>query len=110
MKTLIIAVALAGAVASAALVGAAGPARATHPGVANGRIAFGATRDGNTDVYSVLPNGAAAQRLTDDPGADICPAYSADGKWVAWCGPRRDLADEAKRDREAPTHRLWRVP
>jgi streptogramin lyase len=83
MKTLIIAV----AVASAALVGAAGPARATYSGVANGRIAFGATLDGNTDVYSVMPNGAAPQRLTDDPGADICPAYSADGKWVAWCGP-----------------------
>jgi streptogramin lyase/Tol biopolymer transport system component len=87
MKTLIIAVALAAAVASAALVGAAGPARATYPGVANGRIAFGATLDENTDVYSVMPNGAAAQRLTHDPGADICPAYSADGKWVAWCGP-----------------------
>jgi Tol biopolymer transport system component len=70
-----------------AVVGAIAPAWATYPGTTNGRIAFGITLDGNTDVYSVLPNGAAARRLTDEPAADICPAYSADGKWVAWCGP-----------------------
>jgi hypothetical protein len=87
MKKLIIALALGGAVASAALVGAAGPARATYPGLENGRIAFGITLDGNTDVYTVMPNGDAAHRLTDDPGADICPAYSADGKWVACARP-----------------------
>jgi Tol biopolymer transport system component len=86
MKKLIIALALGSAIASAALVGAAGPASATYPGLENGRIAFGITLDGNTDVYSVMPDGAALHRLTDDPASDICPAYSADGKWIAWCG------------------------
>ena len=60
-------------------------ARATYPGSTDGRIVFGATVDGNADVYSVLPNGEALQRLTDDPGMDACPAYSADGKTIAWC-------------------------
>jgi Tol biopolymer transport system component len=76
--------------AIATLVGAvtlAAGASATYPGATNGRLAFGITIDGNTDVYSVLPNGKALHRLTDDPGSDACPAYSADGKWIAWCGP-----------------------
>jgi TolB protein len=76
---------LAGAVATTLLAAAAVPARATYPGTVPGRLAFGITVDGNTDVYSVLPNGRALRRLTDDPGSDICPAYSADGKWIAWC-------------------------
>jgi Tol biopolymer transport system component len=73
------------AVALAVAIGTAGPARATYPGATNGRLAFGATVDGNTDLYSVLPDGQALHRLTDDPGFDACPAYSADGGWIAWC-------------------------
>ena len=83
-------------------------AQATYPGSTDGRIVFGATVDVNADVYSVLPNGEALQRLTDDPGMDACPAYSADGKTIAWCHPRagddrpvRDLGDEAERNRQA---------
>jgi Tol biopolymer transport system component len=75
---------------TAAVVGAAvlaAGATATYPGATNGRLAFGITVDGNTDVYSVLPSGEALHRLTDDPGFDACPAYSSDGKWIAWCGP-----------------------
>ena len=82
----------------------AGIARASYPGETNGRLAFGTTVDGNTDVYSVLPNGEALHRLTNDPGFDACPAYSADGKSIAWCSSRRrrdrpvrDLDDEAER-------------
>lgn len=73
--------------AMAALVGAAGPADATYPGTTNGRLAFGIAVDGNTDVYSVMPDGGGRHRLTDDPAPDICPAYSTDGKQIAWCGP-----------------------
>jgi Tol biopolymer transport system component len=80
-------VTLAGVLALAALSGAVTTARATYPGNTNGRLAFAITVDGNTDVYSVLPNGHALHRLTDDPGFDACPAYSADGERIAWCGP-----------------------
>jgi TolB protein len=61
-------------------------AYATYPGATNGRLAFGVISDGgNSDIYSVRPNGGALRRLTDDPGFDACPAYSADGRFIAWC-------------------------
>src|SRR4029453_10360800 len=77
----------AGTVALLVLIATASSAYATYPGKVNGRLAFAITIDANTDIYSVLPNGEALHRLTDDPGFDACPAYSADGKWIAWCGP-----------------------
>jgi len=76
---------LAAAFACAALIAAAGPAQATYPGATNGRLAFAVTIDGNTDVYSALPDGQAPRRLTDQPGFDACPAYSPNGQWIAWC-------------------------
>ncbi len=70
---------------SLALASPAQPARATYPGSTTGRVAFGAELEGNIDIYSVLPNGQALHRLTDDPLFDACPAYSADGKRIAYC-------------------------
>jgi TolB protein len=82
MKKLAVLAAL-GAVA----VALAQQAAATYPGAADGRIAFGATAPGeaNPDIYSVLPNGEALRQLTDDAGFDGCPAYSADGRYIAYC-------------------------
>jgi Tol biopolymer transport system component len=60
-------------------------ALATYPGANNGRLVFGMNVNGNTDVYSVLPNGRDLRRLTDDPGFDACPAFSADGQRIAYC-------------------------
>lgn len=71
--------------AGLAASGAVGTAQATYPGSNDGRIAFGSDVAGNTDIYSVLPSGRALHRLTDDPLFDACPAYSADGKRIAWC-------------------------
>lgn len=68
-----------------ALAATSQPARATYSGSTNGRIAFFAEVEDNVDLYSVLPNGEALHRLTDDPLFDACPAYSADGKRIAWC-------------------------
>lgn len=67
------------------LVVARQPARATYPGSTDGRLAIGAEVAGNVDIYAVLPSGAAVQRLTTDPLFDACPAWSADGKHLAWC-------------------------
>ncbi len=61
------------------------PVAATYPGSTNGRLAFGSDVGGNIDIYTVLPNGEAAHRLTDHPDFDACPAWSADGKRIAWC-------------------------
>ena len=61
------------------------PVAATYPGSTNGRIAFGSDVGGNIDLYSVLPNGTAPLRLTNHPDFDACPAWSADGKSLAWC-------------------------
>jgi Tol biopolymer transport system component len=60
-------------------------ASATYPGSVDGRLAIGANVDGNVDIYTVLPNGEGLLRLTTDPLFDACPAWSADGKHIAWC-------------------------
>jgi TolB protein len=60
-------------------------AAATYPGSVDGRIATGINVDGNTDIYTFLSGGQGLQRLTTDPLFDACPAWSADGKRLAWC-------------------------
>ncbi|TMM17815.1 MAG: hypothetical protein E6F97_12665, partial [Actinobacteria bacterium] len=76
---------IAAAIALVALAAASGPARATYPGATNGRLAFGINVGGNTDVYTVRPDGQDLRRLTTDPGFDACAAYSADGRRIAYC-------------------------
>ena len=65
------------------------PAAATYDGN-NGRIAFGAFFDNNrqADIWSIRPGEDELHQLTDAPGHDICPAYSADGKRIAFCSDR----------------------
>jgi Tol biopolymer transport system component len=77
--------ALAAACTLAAVAAFSGSARATYGGATNGRIAFGMNVNGNTDVYTALPNGEDLRRLTTDPGFDACAAYSADGRRIAYC-------------------------
>jgi Tol biopolymer transport system component len=67
------------------LAASAGPASATYPGTTNGRLAFAIDFGGNADIYSVMPNGEGLRRLSDNSGFDACPAYSADGKQIAYC-------------------------
>jgi dipeptidyl aminopeptidase/acylaminoacyl peptidase len=85
MNKLFAAAVVVAATASVALAAASGPAHATYPGATNGRIAFGINIGGNTDVYTVRPDGQALRRLTTDPGFDACAAYSADGRRIAYC-------------------------
>ena len=71
-------------------LGAMSPAGATYEGQ-EGRIAFGAfvaTDRTQGDIWSVRPDGRALRQLTDAAGLDICPAYSADGKRIAFCSNR----------------------
>ena len=85
MRALRVTLAVGGSAAVMLLTGLAGVAGATYPGSTNGRLAFGAGQDGNVDTYSVLPNGRAVHRLTDDPAFEGCPAYSADGRFISYC-------------------------
>src|SRR6478735_7817389 len=75
------------------LLSTAPPAGATYDGQV-GRIAFGAFVAADPtqgDIWSVRPDGQALRQLTDAPGLDICPAYSADGKEIAFCSNRTGL-------------------
>ena len=66
------------------------PAQATYDGQ-DGRIAFGAidaTNRTQADIWSANKNGKHKHRLTNAPGRDICPAYSADGRQIAFCSDR----------------------
>src|SRR5690348_8136852 len=85
MKRTLIRTALGAVCALVALAALSGSARATYPGAANGRLAFGMNVNGNVDVYTVQPDGQDLQRLTTDPGFDACAAYSADGQKIAYC-------------------------
>jgi Tol biopolymer transport system component len=71
------------------LVAAIQSAQATYPG-GNGRLGFTIfPADGsNRDIYSALPGGQGLKRLTTDAGFDACPAYSADGRQIAFCTNR----------------------
>ena len=57
------------------------------------RIAFGAVRAGNWDVYTVDASGGNLRRLTHDPARDQQPAWSPDGKQVAFCSERSGGSD-----------------
>jgi TolB protein len=80
--------AIAIALAGIAMTAGATPAAASFPDK-EGRIAFGLSgADGNTDVYSVRPDGHGLRRLTDSPGFDACPAYARGGRHIAFCSDR----------------------
>jgi Tol biopolymer transport system component len=49
------------------------------------RIVFETDRDGNSEIYSMEPNGNdGITRLTDDPAVDTLPSLSPDGSLIAW--------------------------
>jgi Tol biopolymer transport system component len=50
----------------------------------NGLIAFVSDRDGNDEIYVMRPDGSEPVRVTDNPGIDTSPAWSADGSQLAW--------------------------
>jgi len=58
----------------------------------NGRILFASTRDDPAafEIYSMNPDGTGVSRLTNSPGHDMSPAWSPDGKRVAFVSVRHD--------------------
>jgi Tol biopolymer transport system component len=66
---------------------AAAPARAVVPGT-EGTIVFDSNRDGNTEIYSMNPDGSVQTRLTTNPANDSQPAVSPEGNRIAFSSTR----------------------
>jgi Tol biopolymer transport system component len=56
------------------------------------RLAFDATRDGNTEIYVVDADGSNPVRLTEDGAEDWAPAWSPDGRRIAFASDRTGIA------------------
>ena len=50
----------------------------------NGRIAFTSTAGGNREIYTVEPDGSRLRRLTRNVRDDYAPAFSPDGRSIAF--------------------------
>lgn len=51
---------------------------------ANGKIAFTSERDGNQEIYVMNNDGTGQARLTNNPAIDYLPAFSPDGRKIAF--------------------------
>jgi TolB protein len=58
-----------------------------------GLIAFASDRDGNSEIYTLRPDGSDLKRLTTEPGIDCRPRWSPDGQWLAFTSNRTGRED-----------------
>ena len=79
-----------------ALPAVSGPSLGANVGGNNRRILFASDRDapGNFEIYSMNPDGSGIARLTNSAGPDVAPAWSPDGKRIAFVSLRHDSFGE----------------
>jgi Tol biopolymer transport system component len=75
-------------VAMSVFAGLPSTAQAAFPGK-NGKIAFGHAND----IYTINPDGTGETNVTNDPAYDLQPAWSPDGKKIAFASFRSGNGD-----------------
>ena len=68
----------------------------------DGRIVFTSMRDGDMDIYSMNGDGSDVRRLTNLPGPDGGPFFSADGSKIVFRGRHHAAGEGARRLLGAP--------
>jgi Tol biopolymer transport system component len=59
----------------------------------NGRLAYESTRDGDSEIFTVNPDGTGETQLTSNSGTDNQPAWSPDGSKIAFASNAGLLGD-----------------
>ncbi|MDQ3610878.1 MAG: hypothetical protein M4D85_04565 [Actinomycetota bacterium] len=81
---------LSAAATSTTLLVTAAPAEAIVPGP-NGRIAFESNRTGDTEIWTMNPDGSVPLNITNSPDSgDVFPAWSPDGTRLTFSSDRAD--------------------
>ncbi len=74
----------------------------------DGRIVFTSVRDGDMEIYSMNGDGSDVQRLTNRPGPDGGPFFSADGSKIVFRGREIAPGPELEAYQSLLEQGLWR--